>query len=59
MLCGNQVFDQESGFIKFTSRRKDGILRKAYMDSRGSMEIRNEAAKLLKATKIVPYRSMS
>ena len=44
--------------IKFTSRRKDGIPRKAYMDSKGSMEIRKEAAKLPKVTTIVPYRLM-
>ena len=29
------------------------------MDSKGSMEIQNEVAKLLKVTIIVPYRPMS
>ena len=49
-----RYYDQEFGPIKFTSRRKDGIPRKAYMDSKGFVEIRKEAAKLLKVTKIVP-----
>ena len=31
--------DQEFGLIKLTSRMKDGVPRKAYMDSKGSMEI--------------------
>ena len=43
---------------KFTSKRKDGVLRKAYMDLKGSMEIQKEAAKLLKVTTIMPYKSM-
>ena len=54
-----RYYDQEFGSIKFTSRRKYGVLRKAYMDSKGSMEIQKEAAKLLKVTTIVPYRPMS
>ena len=33
-----RYYDQEFGPIKFTSIRKYGILRKAYMDSEGSME---------------------
>ena len=37
-----RYYDQELGPIKFTSRRKDGVLRKAYMDSKGSMEIQKE-----------------
>ena len=52
-------YDQEFGPIKFTSRRKDGVPRKAYMDSKGLVEIQKEAAKLLKVTIIVPYRPMS
>ena len=32
-------YDQEFGPIKFTSRIKDRVLRKVYMDSKGSMEI--------------------
>ena len=54
-----RYYDQEFGHIKFSSRRKDEISRKAYMDSKGFMEIRNEAPKLLKVTTIVPYRPMS
>ena len=52
-------YDQEFDLIKFTSIRKYGIPRKAYMDSKGFAEIQKEAAKLLKVTKIVPYRPMS
>ena len=44
--------------IKFTSKRKDGIPRKKYMDSKGYVEIRNEVAKFLKVTTIMPYRPM-
>ena len=54
-----RYYDQEFSPIKFTSRRKDGALRKAYMDSKGSVEIQKEVAKLLKVTTIVPYRLMS
>ena len=32
-------YDQEFGPIRFTSRRKDGIPRKAYMDLKGYVEI--------------------
>ena len=53
-----RYYDQEFSPIKFTSRRKDGFKRKVYMDSKGSMEIQKEAAKLLKVTIIVPYRPM-
>ena len=52
-------YDQEFCPIKFTSRRKDGILRKAYMDSKDSVEIRKEVEKLLKVTTIMPYKPMS
>ena len=54
-----RYYDQELCSIKFTRRRKNGVPRKAYMDSKGSMEIQREASKLLKVTKIVPYRPMS
>ena len=54
-----KYYDQEFGPIKFTSRRKDGIPRKAYIDSKGYVEIRKEAAKLLKVTTIMPYMPMS
>ena len=52
-------YDQEFGPIKFTSRRKDEVPRKAYMDSKGFVEIQKEAAKLLKVTTIVLYKPMS
>ena len=54
-----RYYDQEFSPIKFDSRKKDGILRKACMDSKVSVEIRKEAAKLLKVTIIMPYRPMS
>ena len=54
-----RYYDQEFGHIKFTSRRKDGIPRKAYMDINGYVEIQKEAVKLLKVTTIIPYRPMS
>ena len=54
-----KYYDQELCPIKFTSRRKDKVPRKAYMDSNGYVEIQKEAAKLLKVTTIVPYRPMS
>ena len=34
-----RYYDQEFSSIKFTSRRKDGVPRKAYMDSKGYAEI--------------------
>ena len=34
-----RYYDQEFGPIKFTSRRKYGVLRKAYMDLKGFVEI--------------------
>ena len=34
-----KYYDQEFDPIKFTSRRKYGILRKAYIDLKGSVEI--------------------
>ena len=52
-------YDPESGPIKFTCRIKDVVLRQVYMDSKASMEIKKEAAKLLKLTTIVPYMPMS
>ena len=54
-----RYYDQEFGLIKFTRRRKDGVPRKAYMDSKGFVDIKKEAAKLLKVTTIVPYRPTS
>ena len=51
-------YDQELGPIKFINKRKDEIPRKAYMDLKGSVEIRKKAAKLLKVTIIMPYRLM-
>ena len=54
-----RYYDQEFGPIKFIMRRKDRVPRKAYMDSKGSMEIQKEVAKLLKVATIVPYRPTS
>ena len=54
-----RYYDQEFGSIKFISRRKDRVPRKAYMDSKGSMEIQNEVAKLLKMITIMPYKPTS
>ena len=54
-----RYYDQEFVTIKFTSRKKYGVLRKAYMDSKGFVEIQKEVAKLLKVTTIVPYRPTS
>ena len=51
-----RYYDQEFDPIKFTSRRKDRVLRKVYMNSKGSVEIQKEATKLLKVTTIVSYR---
>ena len=39
--------------------RKDGVPRKAYMDSKGFVEIQKEETKLLKVTTILPHRPMS
>ena len=53
-----RYYDQEFDPIKFSSRRKDEIPRKTYIDTKG-VEIRKEAGKLLKVTTIMPYRPMS
>ena len=34
-----KYYDQEFGHIKFTSKRKEGIVRKTYMVSKGYVEI--------------------
>ena len=54
-----RYYDQEFGTIKFTSRRIDGVPRKAYMDLKGFVETQKEAAKPLMVTTIVPYRPTS
>ena len=54
-----RYYDHEFGPIKFTSRRKDGVLRKVYKYLKGSVEIEKEATKLIKVTTIKPYRPMS
>ena len=54
-----RYYDEEFGLIKFTRRRKYRVLRKAYMNLKGFVEIQREASKLLKVTTFVPYRSMS
>ena len=51
-----RYYDQEFGLIKFIGRRKNAVPKKAYMDSKGYMEIQNEEAKLLKVITIVPNR---
>ena len=53
-----KYYDQELGSIKFTSIRKDGVPRKVYMDSKGSVEIQKEPSKLLEVTTTLPYRLM-
>ena len=54
-----KYYDKEFSLIKFTNKKKDGIPRKAYMDSKGYVEIQKEATKLLTVTTIVPYRLTS
>ena len=54
-----RYYDNEFGSIKFTSRRKDVVPRKACIDTKGLVEIQKEAAKLLKVTTIVPYKPTS
>ena len=54
-----RYYDQEFGSIKFTSKMKEEVPKKAYMDLKGFVEIKKEATKLLKVTAIVPYRPMS
>ena len=46
-----RYYDQEFCFIKFTRRKKDEILRKVYIDSKGYVEIRKEAV----TSQIMPY----
>ena len=50
-----RYYDQKCSSIKFTSRRKDGVPRKAYMDLKSFVEIQKETTKLLKVTTIMPY----
>ena len=55
-----RYYDQDFGSIKFIGRRKDGVPRKAYMDSKGFVEIQKKnAAKLLKVSTIMAYRLTS
>ena len=42
-----RYYDHEFGPIKFTSRRKDGVLRKVYKYLMGSVEIEKEAANVI------------
>ena len=58
-LVEARYYDQEFGPIKFTSRRKNRVPRKANMDSKGYVEIQKDAVKLLKVTTVMLYRSMS
>ena len=43
-IVESRYYDQEFDPIKFTSRRKDVVERKAYMDSKGYVETQNEVA---------------
>ena len=54
-----RYYDNEFCLIMFTSKRKDGVPRKAYIDIKRTVEIQNEAAKILKVATIVPYKLMS
>ena len=54
-----KYYNQEFSLIKFTSKRKNGVPRKAYMDSKALMEIQKKATKLLKVITIVPYKPNS
>ena len=49
-------YDQEFNLIKFKGKKKNGALREIYMELRDTGEIQDLAAKLLKATTIVPFR---
>ena len=49
-------YNKKFGPIKFTRRRKDGVLRKENMESKGFVETQKEAAKLLKVTTIMLYK---
>ena len=49
-------YDQEFGSIKFKGKKKGGIPREIYMESRDTGEIQDQDAKLLKITIIVPFR---
>ena len=50
---------KEFGPIKFTNIRKHGVPRKAYMDTKGYMEIQTKVVKILKVTTIMSYRPTS
>ena len=52
-------YDQNFGPIKFKGKKKDGTLRKIYMESRDADKIQDQAAKLLKITATVPFRVIS
>ena len=51
-----RYYEQEFSLIKFTSRRKDEVPRKAFLDSKGFVKIQKEVTKLLKVSTIVPYK---
>ena len=51
-------YDQEFDPIKFKGKKKNGAPKEIYMESRDIGEIQDQAAKLLKTTTIVPFRSI-
>ena len=48
-------YDQEFGPIKFKGRKKGGAPKEIYMESRDTIEIKDQATKLLKTTTIVHF----
>ena len=49
-------YDQDFDVIKFEGKKKDGAPREIYMESRDIGEIKDQVAKLLKRTTIMPFR---
>ena len=47
-------YDQEFGLIKFTGKKNNGTPREMYMESRDIDDVKDQAAKLLKTTTIMP-----
>ena len=51
-------YDQEFGPIKFKGKKKNAIPREIYMKSKDIEDIQDQAAKLLKTTIIMPFKSI-
>ena len=51
-------YDQEFGPIKFKGKKKNKTQREIYMESRDTGDIQDQAAKLLKTTAIVHFRTV-